>query len=223
MTHILAVKNDALDHLKALIPEDSGVFLDDSDIVNIVDQKDLWVGARPVLEQDPTYRQIIPYAVIVDGQGRILTYRRTKEGNEGRLHGNASIGFGGHLDAADIVFTEDGEIDIEETITAGCFREINEEISDEEEGDEFKIATRLSDVNMLRGLLIDNTNDVGRVHIGVVRFFKHINNAREIFSNESHIELLGFKTIEEVAAVDNLESWSKIIVDALLAIKQGKS
>jgi predicted NUDIX family phosphoesterase len=203
--HILTVKNNALDHLKALVPEDGGVFLE-CYIGSVILQGDLWIGCRPVLEEDPTHRQIIPYAVIMDSVGRILTYRRTKQGNEGRLHGNASIGFGGHLDLADVAFNDDSEIDLDESLSACNWREITEEIGN---------IRLIPAYEQAGGLIIDNSNDVGRVHLGAVSFYKWQESDVVIEATEDHLEILGFMPIDDILALPEVESWSRIVLEHL--------
>jgi len=51
---------------------------------------------RPRAEEDPTYRQIIPYA-LVRYRGRYLLMRRTQGGGEARLHNRYTLGVGGHI------------------------------------------------------------------------------------------------------------------------------
>jgi predicted NUDIX family phosphoesterase len=55
---------------------------------------------RPVAEQDPSFKQLIPYVVVRDGP-RTFLMERTDAGGDARLHGKASIGVGGHLNPVD--------------------------------------------------------------------------------------------------------------------------
>lgn len=56
---------------------------------------------RPQAEEDPTHRQIIPYAV-VRHRGRFFLMRRTKGGGEARLHDRYTLGVGGHINPQDV-------------------------------------------------------------------------------------------------------------------------
>jgi len=49
---------------------------------------------RNEVEDNPNFKQIIPYIVIMDHYNNILTY--TRKGSEQRLFEKQSIGFGGH-------------------------------------------------------------------------------------------------------------------------------
>src|SRR4051795_4496358 len=51
---------------------------------------------RSAMEVDPSFKQIIPYLVLRDGE-RYFLMRRTKAGGDARLHDRWSIGVGGHL------------------------------------------------------------------------------------------------------------------------------
>lgn len=63
---------------------------------------------RTTIEDNPRYRQLLPYVIIrqvgADGVLRPVAYKRTDAGGEAKLFGKASCGFGGHIDAADVVW-----------------------------------------------------------------------------------------------------------------------
>lgn len=165
------------------------------------DGNEVWVGPRQHLEEMETFKQIIPY-VLVARDDKFLVYKRTKSGGEERLHDKVSIGFGGHIDIGDVVATENGEsIDIETTIANAAAREITEELK-LNETPEF----------MPYGLILDESDAVGRVHLGIV-MIAHINGMA--LANEDQIDLVGFKTIENLDEM-NLESWSRILINALV-------
>ncbi len=56
--------------------------------------------ARSAAEQDPAFKQIIPY-VILTHAGRVLHYVRGKKAGEQRLVAKGSIGIGGHMNEGD--------------------------------------------------------------------------------------------------------------------------
>ncbi len=112
--------------------------------------------SRDQAEQNPAYKQIIPYALIVF-ENRVLHYVRGKKAGEQRLVAKGSIGIGGHMNEGDeSLFALD-----EQAYRAGVEREVNEEI---------KIDTPFED--RIVALLNDDTTDVGRVHLGIVHVFK---------------------------------------------------
>jgi predicted NUDIX family phosphoesterase len=148
---------------------------------------------RPTAEEDPSHKQLIPYVVVRDGD-RVFLMHRTDAGGDARLHGKASIGVGGHLNPVD-----HGE----DALMAGLRREWAEELEADWEPD-FRLI----------GLLNDDSNPVGAVHLGVV--FVVDTPGRRVDVRE-HDKLSGaFATADEVAAAwDRLETWSQLVADAL--------
>lgn len=169
---------------------------------NIFDLSALWIGPRPHLEEDEQYKQIIPY-IILSHQGKVAVYQRTKKGGENRLHHKNSIGFGGHIDAFDLAYDESGVIDLERTIERSASREIDEELN---------ISGVISKQKL--GYIIDDSNPVGRVHIGVVEQWELA--SPEVQSNEDEVHLIGLLSPGEINQLpDELENWSTHIVAGL--------
>jgi len=158
---------------------------------------------RPAAENDPTHKQIIPYSLFRH-QGRLLCYTRGGKGGEKRLHAKRSVGIGGHINPVDQTQAHLGE----QTYFNGVEREITEEL-------------RITGGHSQRvlGLLNDDSNEVGQVHLGVVHLFELETDAVE--SNEEAIQDLQFVPLEElVAGADQLETWSAICVQHLASVRQ---
>lgn len=181
------------------------------DPLALLGESEAWVGPRPVLEEatgiyigDKSIRQVIPYVVVVDGQGRKLVYRRETSGNEARLHGLLSIGLGGHVDLADCVVAEDGSIDFSKTIEMSAARELEEEAS---------YALTQNQITWSGIIKLENTL-VDQVHIGIVGY---LNVAENEASFSEEIGNASFMTDDEItAAVNNgaqLESWTAAILE----------
>jgi predicted NUDIX family phosphoesterase len=153
---------------------------------------------RPEAENDPAYKQIIPYALIAFEQ-TVLHYVRGKKAGEQRLVAKGSIGIGGHMNEADeSLFAMD-----EGAYRAGVEREVNEEI---------KIDTPFED--RIVALLNDDSTEVGRVHLGIVHIFKL--KEPKVQKREAMITGLTFLTKEELMTRrESLETWSQICVDAI--------
>ena len=153
---------------------------------------------RPEAENNPAYKQIIPYALIAFGNS-VVYYVRGKKAGEQRLVAKGSIGIGGHMNESDeSLFALD-----EQAYRVGVEREVNEEI---------KIHTQFDD--RIVALLNDDTTDVGRVHLGVVHVFTLAEPKVE--KREAMITGLTFLKKEElVARRESLETWSQICVDSL--------
>jgi predicted NUDIX family phosphoesterase len=148
---------------------------------------------RSAAENDPTHKQIIPYILIVH-QGRFLLYKRTKKQGESRLHEKFSLGFGGHIN--DIDGNKDTDTNL---ILAAMIRELNEELF-------------LPSVRQLRvaGFINDDTNAVGKVHLGIAFIVEAANERFAI--NEP--EMIEAKWCDAQAVEDifpKLESWSQLL------------
>ena len=148
---------------------------------------------RPKAEADPDYKQLIPYVVVQD-DARVFLMQRTDAGGDARLHGRASIGVGGHLNPVD-----DGE----DALMAGLRREWSEELDARWDPD-FELV----------GLLNDDSNPVGAVHLGVV--FTVQADGRPLAVRERD-KLIGSFEERRVlhAAWDRLETWSQLAAEAL--------
>ena len=148
---------------------------------------------RPVAEDDPGYKQLIPY-VVVRGATTTFLMERTDAGGDARLHGKASIGVGGHLNPVD-----EGE----DALMAGLRREWHEELETDWEP-EFQLI----------GLLNDDSNPVGAVHLGVVF---SVDAAGRPVAVREHDKLVGaFAGADEVAAAwERLETWSQLVATAI--------
>lgn len=156
---------------------------------------------RSTAETDPSLKQIIPYAVFTHA-GKILRYVRGGKSGEKRLVAKASIGIGGHINDADeglFAFNEDAyRIAVE--------REIREEL---------RLEGGFSD--RVVGLINDDSNEVGQVHLGVVHRVEL--ESANVKPGEAAIAKLEFVTPETLAAEsENLESWSRIVVERWPAI-----
>src|SRR5438105_1898888 len=153
---------------------------------------------RAQAENDPSYKQIIPYALIAYGN-TVLHYVRGKKAGEQRLVAKGSIGIGGHMNESDeSLFALD-----EAAYRAGVEREVGEEIS---------INTKFDD--RIVALLNDDSNEVGQVHLGVIHIFKLIEP--KVDKREAMITNLAFLGKDELLARrDSLETWSQICLDSL--------
>src|SRR5437016_12637604 len=152
---------------------------------------------RAQAENDPTHKQIVPYAILAF-KDKVLYYVRGKKAGEQRLVAKGSIGIGGHLNESDeSLFAWD-----EKAYRAGVEREVNEEI---------KIDTKFDDP--IVALLNDDTTEIGQVHLGIVHVFKLAQPKVE--KREAMITNLAFLGKDELAARrESLESWSQICLDS---------
>jgi predicted NUDIX family phosphoesterase len=151
---------------------------------------------RPDAEEDPSYKQLIPYCVFRHGDD-VFHYTRGSQQGEGRLHAKMSIGVGGHISTLDRDISD-------EPYLAGMERELEEEVS---------IETGFS--AQLIGMINDDETEVGKVHLGVVHVFE-LDEPKVQPKEESMIDT-GFTPIAELARdLDRFETWSQICLKFLL-------
>jgi predicted NUDIX family phosphoesterase len=145
---------------------------------------------RPAMERDRSFKQVIPYLVLRDGD-RYFLMRRSRAGADARLHDRYSIGVGGHLNPGDGGLMGGLRREWEEELVAGFTPEFR-----------------------LVGLLNDDTTEVGAVHLGVVFVGDAAGRPVEVRETE---KLAGrFAPPIEIRDVhDQLETWSAILFDAL--------
>jgi predicted NUDIX family phosphoesterase len=149
---------------------------------------------RDAMERDPSYKQIIPYLVLRDGE-RYFLMRRTRAGGDARLFDRWSIGVGGHLNPGD------------EDLMGGLRREWHEELDADFEPAFEPVA-----------LLNDDTTEVGAVHLGVV--FLADAAGRPVGVRETDKLSGSFVDPAGVAEVaDHLETWSRLVFEALEAAR----
>lgn len=187
---------------------------------------------RATCETDPSLLQLLPYVLIQRADtGQYFMYCRGKGGAEARLHGNLSIGVGGHVDteAAKTVQMFEGmdtiESDLMVHLDTEAVREVTEEVgirflSGEEDSAEVEFQDFLEvPPNMWTGTLIyDDTNEVGKVHLGML-FTLVIADASVLGSEEVGViegsQWLHAHELLEPDVFARLENWSKIVATTL--------
>lgn len=147
---------------------------------------------RAIAETDPSYKQIIPYLVFTTNDKYFLMQRRDKA-SEQRLKNKFSLGIGGHVRQEDIS---------KGSIIDWARREFDEEINFE------------GNYNVTPlGIVNDDTNQVGEVHLGFA--FLLTGNSDKI-SVKSELKSGNLYTKHECKGFyDSMESWSQLIFDIL--------
>jgi predicted NUDIX family phosphoesterase len=154
---------------------------------------------RDLAESDLSHKQIIPYAVFRSGD-HFLHYVRSSSTGEKRLAAKGSIGIGGHVNDTDYLAAGSLGRDL---YLAGVDREIREEVV---------LASSYRQVVV--GMINDDETDVGRVHLGVVHLFEL--DSPSVTTRDPGLTKLEFLSRDELLAKkEDLESWSKLLVDAL--------
>lgn len=149
---------------------------------------------RPDMELDETYKQIIPYLVFkhVD---RYFLMQRSAQASETRLQNKFTLGIGGHVRAQDL---QEGS-----TLFDWARREFHEEVA---------YTGNLTITSL--GMLNDDSNPVGKVHVGLVLLLEGDTDAISVHSELKSGTLL---TLEECTAyAEQMETWSRFIFDSLV-------
>ncbi len=143
---------------------------------------------RADVEEDPRWRQIIPYAVL-ERAGSVFLVKRLKAGTEARLHERLSIGIGGHINPLDHVNARD-------VLEGALTRELREELH---------IRAFFAEAV---GLIHTAETLVDRVHTGVLY---RVRAPGDIEVRETHKLSGGFVPWAEVAEERvKLEGWSQL-------------
>jgi predicted NUDIX family phosphoesterase len=149
--------------------------------------------SRPDAENDPSFKQLIPY-VVLRCRDQVFHYVRGKAGTEVRLRTLRSIGVGGHI------CSDDGAIS-PDVYQVGLRREIEEEIHLESPYTERTI-----------GLINDDRTPVGQVHLGIVHLFDLAEP--KVRRREAALTDDGFATLAELRRErERFETWSQFLLD----------
>lgn len=150
---------------------------------------------RSLAEKDESLKQLIPYFIVCH-EDRVWYYVRGRKSGEERLVAKASIGIGGHINSLDENLFED-------IYSRAALRELEEEIF-VPKGYTQKIVA----------LLNDDSNSVGRVHLGVVHVLR--TPSPDVKPNESAITEASFRPVAAIRPLrDGLETWSQICLDRI--------
>ncbi|EFS17739.1 MULTISPECIES: NUDIX domain-containing protein [Staphylococcus] len=166
------------------------------DIFNALSEYE--VKRRGDMEEDSTFKQLISYCLLENEKGEILVYERLSGGGEERLHGQSSIGVGGHMN--DVM----GADSINEVLRVNAQRELEEEVG---------LAKEDSQNMEYLGFINDDNNEVGKVHMGIV--FKITVNTTDVEAKET--DTLRIKWVEKgsIESYDDFETWSALILQDL--------
>lgn len=150
---------------------------------------------RSLMESDPTYKQIIPYLIFCY-QDTYFLMQRSAHATEQRLRNKTTLGIGGHIRQEDMLLST--------SIMDWATREFHEEVSYD----------GTLDIEPL-GIINDDSNPVGQVHLGFALLLKGSHNNIAIKDELASGTLL---TLQECQThLPTLESWSKLVLDLLLA------
>lgn len=186
MEKVLVVKTDKL--AKFISGKTGLLTADREEMLDIIVNHHEFMD-RPAAEEDPSYKQIIPYVVLTQN-GQVFTTRRLNKGGESRLHGKLSIGIGGHINPVD-------ETDRRSVLMKGLERELDEEVYIQRRGQLIP-----------RGFINDDGNGVGAVHLGLC-FSMEVEG--EVSVKETEKLSGAWLSLQELKSeYNNMETWSQI-------------
>ena len=165
----------------------------------LFDKSNVFFGERRRLEVDETFQQLIPYVLVVDAEHNVLTYRRSKQAGEQRLHGLRALGFGGHVDLQD---ASKPSFHLPTTLHNAVGRELKEELG----------ISRAWTFDW-RGMVCTHKTPVDRVHLGLVAVVEVRTNAPRAVDPE--ISDLQWVDQDDLVDDDSWESWSSLLITAL--------
>jgi predicted NUDIX family phosphoesterase len=168
---------------------------DDAYRAAVLDPAAFSFRARYEVETDPTFKQLIPYIVLMCGDD-VFHYRRGASGTETRLQALRSVGIGGHISEEDAGSGED-------VYHTGMMRELTEEV---ELGCGFR--------ERCVGFINDDRTPVGSVHLGVVHVFEL--DAPLARAREAALADAGFAPKAELLRfAEQFETWSQFVLEFL--------
>lgn len=159
----------------------------------LLDPANISFRPRDQMEQDPGFKQLIPYCLF-KFEDQLFHYVRGKAQGESRLHSKRSIGVGGHICSED----QGRQISI---YHEAMRREIEEEVHVEAQYQDRCV-----------GLLNDDLTEVGRVHLGIVHVFEL--NAPQVSPREKSMLDAGFAPVAQlIRQQEQFETWSQLCLE----------
>jgi predicted NUDIX family phosphoesterase len=159
----------------------------------LLDPANLSFLPRRQAEDDPSFKQLIPY-VVLRWRDEAFHYTRGAAGTETRLRALRSIGVGGHIGAEDVTGAGD-------PYRTGLLREVAEEVD---------LQSRYAE--RVAGLINDDCTPVGRAHLGVVHVFE-LEEPR-VRRRERALAGSGFAPLAELRRErERFETWSQFLLD----------
>jgi len=194
---VLVIKSDIIFNPPAGGGKWQGLKTDNLDYYIDLIKKNCEFKRRGDMENDPSFKQIIPY-IIFNYKDKYFLYRYLKKAGEQRLKNDYIIGVGGHINQIDL--NSGGDI-----LEAGMDREWSEEIDYKGKLDK-----------KLIGILNDSRRPVESVHLGLVYLFRGDNP--DILVRETDKLKGELVNIEELRKkVEGIEEgWAPLIYDEYL-------
>ena len=181
---------------KLLTYKEKGLIKENSEVLKRVVQNGLFCK-RIELEEDPSFKQIIPYAIISNKESFCL-FKRTSRQTEKRLHNKFSLGVGGHMNPG---ISKESK---EQYLINELKRELFEEVK-------LLNGCLIEDIEFI-GFINDDTISVGSVHIGLL-YNINVSN-KDVVINETDKMTADWIYKPDLAKFyEGMETWTKITFD----------
>ncbi len=184
------------------VEKKNGLLPANQNLLDHINSNYQWM-VRGEAEENPEFKQPIPYGVLINSQGEVFLYKRWGKGStagEKRLHEKLSIWVGWHVEKKDVEGSKN-------PLTLTFQRELEEEIGlKSQDIDEIKLI----------GFVNDDSNEVGRVHLGIVFLVKVKDDFKPVMSDgelQSGEFTFPHKIKEILKEWGDMETWSQIILN----------
>jgi predicted NUDIX family phosphoesterase len=198
---------------KLITYKKKGLIRGNNEVLKKIVQNGLFLR-RSELEEDDSFKQVIPYAIISNKEPEprawrdklrgvrqsqsFYLFRRTSGQTEKRLHNKFSLGVGGHMNPTDSMESK------EQYLIDELKRELYEEVK-------LLNGCLIEDIEFI-GFINDDTISVGSVHIGLL-YNIHVSN-KEVYINETDKMTADWIDKPNLAEFyDEMETWAKITFD----------
>jgi len=189
----------AADLWKLLTWKDIGLIKGDTDLLDRIVKKGLF-RKRSELEEDPSFKQIIPYAIISHKESFFLFQRRSGQ-TEKRLHNKLHLGVGGHVNPG-----RSDEPDAQFLIDE-LKREFFEEVR-------LSNDCSIEDIEFI-GFINDESIPVSRVHIGLLYNIRV--SGKDVYVNETDKMTATWIEKQDLAQFyEGMETWTRIAYDCYI-------
>jgi predicted NUDIX family phosphoesterase len=182
------------------LPQKDFIRLSESDFFKKMEYVKRWFVDREEAETDFSYKQLIPYIVVLNARKEVLFYKR--RGSENRLKNLYSVGIGGHINE------EDRARDLRETVYNGMIRELGEETGLQVSEDQLRFC----------GLINEEVSKIGKTHLGLVYLLQGGIKKSDLNFN-SELRVNAFVSIS--GFLDNFthEYWSELALRLIEAVE----
>ncbi len=191
---VFAIRTDSL--WKLLTYKETGLIKGNRDILISIVQNGLF-RKRSELEEDPSFKQIIPYAIISNKESFFL-FKRSSGQTENRLHNKLHLGAGGHMNPE-----RSNELN-EQYLINELKRELFEEVK-------LLNGCLIEDIEFI-GFINDESIPVSRVHLGLL-YNVHVSNKDVVINETDKMTADWIDKTDLVEYYEEMETWTKIAFD----------